>query len=133
MNIVVLSGNLVRDLDFRTTTTGKSVANGTIAVYRTKEIADFINFQVWERNAENMNKSCRKGDHVMISGAWRKDSYEKDGKTMYKEYCVVNNFDRLTKNIRSIEENGFTSDPDFEETDFVQRELGEALDEDLPF
>ena len=49
MNTVSLHGRLAKDVEMRTTTTGKSVATCTIAVNRRKKEdgADFIPIVVW--------------------------------------------------------------------------------------
>lgn len=54
MNKVFLKGRLARDVDLRTTTTGKSVAQVSIAVNRwgKDQGADFIPLVIWGQQAE---------------------------------------------------------------------------------
>ena len=53
MNKVFLKGRLARDVDLRTTTTGKSVAQVSIAVNRwgKDQGADFIPLVIWGQQA----------------------------------------------------------------------------------
>lgn len=74
INRVVLVGRLTRDPELRTTTTGKSVCDFTIAV--TKRIkpqdgspdADFFRVNAWERQAEYVSNYLTKGRLVAVDG-----------------------------------------------------------------
>jgi len=90
MNSVQLVGRLTKDVDLRTTTGGKFVASGTIACNRKytnaegKREADFINFVVWGKQAENMANYTRKGHLVGMQGELNTRSYEnKDGQKVF--------------------------------------------------
>lgn len=74
INRVVLVGRLTRDPELRTTTTGKSVCDFSIAV--TKRVkpqdgspdADFFRVQAWERQAEYVSNYLNKGRLVAVDG-----------------------------------------------------------------
>jgi single-strand DNA-binding protein len=108
MNITILRGNLARDPELRTVSTGgkqTSVVNFTVAVSReyTKsdgekdKVTSFINCEAWDTGAEVIAESFRKGDLVMIEGSLRNDSWEKDGVKHSTLKVRVNNFSKITK------------------------------------
>lgn len=89
-NKVTLVGRLVRDPELRYTTTGKAVANFTIAVDRgfSKEQgesnADFIKIVTWDKQAETVGNLLKKGRLVLVDGSIRTGSYDgKDGQKVY--------------------------------------------------
>ena len=97
MNKIILSGNLVRNLDLKYTNDNKSVLETVIAVKRgfTDE-SDFITIQVWNKLAENLNKYCGKGSKILVNGELRTSNYkDKDNKTIYKTYVLVNEIEFL--------------------------------------
>lgn len=96
LNNVTLMGRLVRDPDLRTTQSGVSVTNFTIAVDRdfgkdNKE-SDFPTCIAWRNTAEFIAKHFTKGQMIVVSGALRTGSYtDKDGKKIYKTDVEVSN------------------------------------------
>jgi single-strand DNA-binding protein len=112
MNITLIRGNLARDPEVRTVSTGgkqTSVVNFTVATSReyTKssgekdKITSFINCEAWDTGAEIIGESFKKGDLVMIEGSLRNDSWEKDGVKHSSLKVRVNNFSKITKLTRS--------------------------------
>lgn len=80
INRVVLVGRLVRDPELRTTTTGKSVADFTIAVdKRVKPVdgptADFFRVSCWGNTAEFVNNYLSKGRLVALDGRLQSRKY----------------------------------------------------------
>lgn len=87
MNIVALTGNLVRDVDLKYSQSGMAIANGTIAVRRDKDKTDFISLTITGKTAENVANYTQKGSKVAIKGSIQQDSWDgKDGKKQYKTY-----------------------------------------------
>lgn len=112
MNITLIRGNLARDPEVRTVSTGgkqTAVVNFTVATSReyTKasgekdKITSFINCEAWDTGAEIIGESFKKGDLVMIEGSLRNDSWEKDGVKHSSLKVRVNNFSKITKLTRS--------------------------------
>ena len=112
MNITLLKGNLARDPELRSVSTGgkqTAVVNFTVAVSRdyTKasgekdKITSFINCEAWDTGAEIIGESFKKGDLVMIEGSLRNDTWEKDGVKHSSLKVRVNNFSKITKLTRS--------------------------------
>ena len=97
MNKIILSGNLVRNLDLKNTKDNKPVLETVIAVKRDfTDESDFITIQVWNKLAENLSKYCGKGSKILIEGEIRVTSYKnKEDKTIYKTYVLVNSIEFL--------------------------------------
>ena len=83
MNKVYLIGNLTRDPELTTTTSGISVCRMSIAVSRRFANADgardvdFFNITAWRGTADNCAKFLKKGNKVAVSGSIQTRSYEK--------------------------------------------------------
>lgn len=99
MNVVVLSGNLARDVDYAENQQEpkRSHARFTVAVGRKQKNengtydADFINCVAFGRTAEFINKWFHKGSPVIISGRLTTGSYtNKDGVKVYTTTVTVN-------------------------------------------
>lgn len=96
LNQVTLLGRLVRDPDLRTTQSGVSVVNFTLAVDRdfgkeNKE-ADFPTCIAWRNTAEFIAKHFTKGRMIAVTGALRTSSFtDKDGNKRYKTDVEVSN------------------------------------------
>lgn len=89
MNKVILIGNLTRDPELRTTSSGISVCSFTVAVNRRRSSqaagqpeADFFRVSAWRQLGENCQKYLAKGRKVFVSGPVSVQTYEgKDGQT----------------------------------------------------
>ena len=74
MNKLVIIGNLTKDPELRSTTTGISVCSFTVAVNRRhsgegQPEADFFNVTAWRERAEICAKFLQKGKKVCVVGA----------------------------------------------------------------
>lgn len=82
MNKVILIGNLTRDPEQAQTSGGASVSRFTIAVSRPytesngERKTDFFNCTAWRGLADNVNRYCRKGNKVCVSGSIQIRTYE---------------------------------------------------------
>ena len=86
MNKVILIGNLTRDPELRTTPSGVSICNMSLAVQRDyadndgNRVTDFFNINIWREKAENCAKYLKKGKKIAVVGSLQTRSYEdKDG------------------------------------------------------
>lgn len=125
MNKVMMHGRLAKDVDLRTTTTGKSVASFTIAVdsgYGENRKADFFPCIAWNKTAELMGKHFHKGKEILIvDGRLQNRSYEaQDGSKRYVTEIVVN----------EVEFCGSKSESKASDNAFGGKEV---KDEDIPF
>lgn len=90
VNRVWLLGNLTKDPESQTTSSGITVCKFTLAVQRRfsnangeKEV-DFLNIVTWRTLAENCIKYLTKGKKVAVSGSIQTRSYEaNDGTKKY--------------------------------------------------
>ena len=98
LNSVNIIGRLTKDVEVRYTTNGKAVCDFTIACNRLQEGVDFINIQVWGKQAENLVKYTTKGSLISVSGKLRVDTYkDKEGNAKYKNYVLANEIEWITK------------------------------------
>ncbi len=88
MNKLTIIGNLTRDPELRTTSTGSTVCTFTVAVNRRRRAtqntnqpeADFFRVSAWNQLGENCQRYLSKGRKVAVVGAVSVNSYEaKDG------------------------------------------------------
>lgn len=83
LNRIVLVGRLTRDPELRRTNSDTSVASFTLAVDdRTKDAngqrtTTFIGVTVWNQQADNVAKFCRKGSLVGVDGRIRQRTFER--------------------------------------------------------
>ena len=89
MNKVFVIGRLTKDPEVRTTSTGKKVANFSIAVNEGKdrdgnERVQYFNLSAWDRLAEIMESYVKKGTRVAAVGSLQNRSWDKpDGTKGY--------------------------------------------------
>lgn len=78
MNRTVLIGRLTRDPELRNTTTGKQVANFSIAVDDRfdKEKTNFFNIVCWGQTADFVSKYLSKGRLVAVDGRLQQRKYK---------------------------------------------------------
>lgn len=137
INRVLLTGNLTRDVELRSTASGTSVADLGLAVNgREKrgeewvDRADFFDVTVWGTQAENAAKYLSKGSPVAIDGRLRYESWEKDGQKRSKVKVVAQMVQYLST---KGDGNGqaATSDAPADQEGLPGTEAGS--DEDIPF
>lgn len=77
MNQISIFGRLTRDPELKYTQAGKPVTNFTIAVnrYGDNNEADFFECNAWDKQAENINNSCKKGHRILIWGYLRQEKW----------------------------------------------------------
>jgi len=90
MNKITIIGNLTRDPDTRTVSSGKTVCSFTVAVNRrhssnsNQPEADFFRVSCWDKLGESCQHYLAKGRKVAVVGPVSVSSYEaKDGSTRF--------------------------------------------------
>ena len=84
MNHIIIIGNLTRDPELRTTPSGASVCNFTVAVNRRQknsqgqDEADFFNVSVWRELGVNCSKYLAKGRKVAVTGSVSVRTYQRN-------------------------------------------------------
>lgn len=78
INQVILMGRLTRDPETRTTPSGKSVTNFSLAVDRfgQDDQADFFDVTAWEKLGELVSQYLSKGRRCLVQGRLRQDSWD---------------------------------------------------------
>ena len=127
MNKVIISGNLVKDIEINKTQNDISVARFIVAVQRKysnengEREADFLNCVAWRNQAENLAKYCKKGDKVGVIGTIQTRNYEKDGEKRFLTEIIADEIEYLY--IKPAKETEKTASDEFTPID----------DDDLPF
>ena len=107
MNKVYLIGNLTRDPEISTTTSGISVCRMSIAVGRRFANAeggretDFFNVTAWRGTADNCAKFLKKGNKIAVSGSIQTRNYEKaDGTKGFSVDIVADEVEFLSSVVK---------------------------------
>ena len=101
MNKAILIGRVCKDIELKTTNSGKSVVSFTLAVNRDYKNADgsydadFINCVAYGLQAEAISKYVRKGDKFGVIGKINTRNYEKNGIKAYVTEIFVEGFEFL--------------------------------------
>lgn len=86
LNRVFVTGNLVRDPELRRLPSGSALCNACVAVSEKFEGKDgnmvertvFLEFVVWEQQAEWCGQNLRKGDRITLEGSLQQDNWTDD-------------------------------------------------------
>ena len=105
LNVVVLGGNLTRDIELRYTQTGTAVASFGLAVNKkytsngeNREDVSFFDIDVWGKTAEVCNSYLKKGSGVVVQGELKQESWQQqDGQKRYKVKVVANSVQFLPR------------------------------------
>ena len=111
MNVIILSGNLGKDVELKKSASGTSYADGSIAVNDAKRNVNFINFRLFGKYAETMSEYLRKGTKVLIQG--KLDISEYQGNFYTK--VLVNSVELLSTKKSGIGNNSNNNFPEPEE------------------
>ena len=94
MNVFCFAGNICKDIELRSTNTGKKVASFSVAINEGKDKTEFINVVAWEKTAELLSQYCNKGDRLSGTGRIQTRSYsDSNGVKKYVTDVVLNQFD----------------------------------------
>lgn len=148
MNNVSLIGRITKDIELRTTESGMPCVSMFIAINNGKDkdgnerAADFPKIYVYDKQAENVSKYCKKGSQVAITGRIKTRTWDKDDGTKgYETYVVAGKVQFLDTKASSGTP---LPEPDYVPTSEGTKEVesdpfadfGEQLnitDDDLPF
>lgn len=140
MNRCVVLGNLTRDPELKTTTSGKSVCNFTVAVSRRfsnqngEREADFIPIVVWGKPAENCAKYLRKGSQCSVAGTIQTRNYEaKDGSRRYVTEVIADEVQFLSRTQANTQANPQTQAQDSPQGAQSAPSDMQEINEELPF
>ena len=101
----IITGNLTRDPELRTTPNGATVCSFSVAVNRTfkdssgnsQDSVSFIDCSAWGRPAEIINQYAKKGSGILVSGRLEQRSWEdkNTGQRRSRVEIVVEDFNFL--------------------------------------
>lgn len=104
MNRFVGIGNICKDIELKSTNSGKCVLQNSIAIRNDFKNAngeydsEFVNIVVWGNTAEYMQKYAHKGMKIAVEGRIQTRSYDKtDGTKGYVTEVVCSNVELLEK------------------------------------
>ena len=141
MNKVIISGRLTKDVEFRSTEIGTSVARFTVATnrnFKNKEgnyDADFISCVAYRNSADFIAKYFKKGSGIIVDGRIQTGSYEaQDGTKRYTTDVVVENveFNGTKKEDTQSEPQEEIQIPQNIKSNYKEEEIT-LTDADLPF
>ncbi|MDO4526966.1 MAG: single-stranded DNA-binding protein [Candidatus Saccharibacteria bacterium] len=97
----IITGNVTRDPELRSTSSGNSVCSFSVAVNRTyrgsdgenKEEVSYIDCSAWGKPGEIIAQYAKKGSGILVSGRLSQRSFEgKDGVKRSRTEIVVEDF-----------------------------------------
>lgn len=137
MNVWCGSGNLTKDPESRTTSSGKAVTSFTIAINRgfgDKKEVDYIPIVTWNKLAETCAQWLSKGKKVNVSGRIQTRSYEAaDGSKRYVTEIVANTVDFVSLKEEKKESKGSGTPNQFELDKQKNDDFIPVDDEEMPF
>jgi single-strand DNA-binding protein len=105
LNKVQIIGYLGRDPESKVSTTGRNVANFSVATTRrwkdaegeTKEATDWFNVEAWGGLANICQEYLSKGSLVYVEGRLKTDRYEHEGETRYFTKVIARQMQMLDR------------------------------------
>ena len=140
MNRVILTGNLAKDPEIRTTKADVMCATFDLAVqrrYRDKDTgkreADFIRCIAFKHNAKYINDYCAKGHRLAVEGSIQVRSWEDgNGQKRYTTEVICDNVESLQGRSEGHGNAGGQADAP-RPADVFPAEFIEVKDDELPF
>ena len=136
MNKVIMIGRTTANVELKTTTSGTSVVEFSVAVNRAFKNAngerecDFFNCVAFSKLAETISKYVKKGDQIGIEGRLQTRNYtNREGKKVYVTEIIVENIEFLQTKKQEEQQPVFAETDPFKNAQF--EEVG--IDADLPF
>ncbi len=140
----IITGNLTRDPELRTTPNGSSVCSFSVAVNRVyrdsagnqQEDVSFIDCSAWGKLGEMIGQYAKKGSGVLVSGRLDQRSWEdkNSGSKRSRVEIVVEDFNFLTAN---SDRDGGTSSKSAakeENVDVIPEDVPDEIDlSEIPF
>lgn len=122
MNLVILKGNIVRDVEIKYAASGTAIASFAVAINRVwknaegekQEEVSFINCTAFGTRGENIEKFFRKGNEILVEGYLKQESWEdkESGDKRSAMKVIVNQFHFTRGGTGEREENERPKDRD---------------------
>lgn len=113
----IITGNITRDPEMRSTSAGSGVCSFSVAVNRTyrdasgnsKEEVSFLDCSAWGKTGETIAKYAKKGNAILVSGRLSQRSWEdKTGNKRSSVEIVVEDFNFLSNGNRDGDSAGYS-------------------------
>lgn len=133
MNKVIEIGNLTKDPEHSTTTSGISVCKMSIAVNRNftnangERETDYFNIVAWRGLADNCARYLSKGKKIAVVGSLQNRSYESNGEKKYVTEIMADEIEFLSP----LGESGQQQQPPPKKSKFG--DMKPVDNDDLPF
>ena len=144
-NKVFLMGNLTRDPDVRTTSTGLKIAKLGLAVnrrFRTRdnelrEETTYVDIDAFGQDAETLERYCQKGSPLFVEGRLRLDQWQSNtGENRSKLTVVLERFQFIggRESSQAEEDTGDSRESSTPPPSASNTPSGDSLEEDnIPF
>jgi single-strand DNA-binding protein len=147
----IITGNLTRDPELRTTPSGSSVCSFSVAVNRTfrdangeqKDSVSFLDCSAWGKLGETISQYAKKGTSVLVSGRLEQHSWDdkNTGQKRSRVEIVVEDFNFIGGGNREGNSNSYSNsassntEPSPESNDSVPDDIpeGEIDLSEVPF
>lgn len=140
----IITGNLTRDPELRTTPNGSSVCSFSVAVNRVyrdsagnqQEDVSFIDCSAWGKLGEMISQYAKKGSGVLVSGRLDQRSWEdkNSGSKRSRVEIVVEDFNFLTANNGDRDGGAKASSKEEEPADVIPEDVPDEIDlSEIPF
>lgn len=105
MNKFIGLGNLTKDPDCKTTKSGNTVCNFSIAINnKVNDSVTFVDIETWNKSAENCSRFLSKGRKVLVEGRLQLNTWSsKNGEARSKLFCIADLVTFLDKSIDNQE------------------------------
>ena len=107
MNQFIFLGRMCKDADI--TMSGElKIAKFSFAVdrrHKTEATADFFNLTAFDKTADFIDKYCKQGTKLLITGHIINNNYEKDGKKIFRDSYIVDSCEFCEKKADSPKQN----------------------------
>ena len=92
MNIVVLKGNLTKNIELRYTPQGTAVGKSSIAItdgYGDSQKTYFFDLTFWGKTAEMVNQHFQKGSQILINGRLQQETWTNQQEQKKQKISVI--------------------------------------------
>ena len=133
-NLVILIGRITKDLELRTTASGKSALEVNIAINNGKDDTTFVRTTAFGTTADIINKYCKKGSQIGLQCMIRNNNWEdKEGNKHYDYSFIVTRMMLLGSGTKENQDTKEEHKEQENERDVYEQFSTEISDDDLPF
>jgi len=104
LNKVVLAGMVSRGVRFQKTQKGKSVCNYTLKIPSFGNSHTYVDITSWGDQADKA-KAFAAGDEAIVTGRLTSESYEKEGRKIFRLSVVSDSIDKVVQTKAATSEN----------------------------